>query len=87
MYKDLSSLHYIETRLAPLPSIFSAQRRLAEKLGCINNQLQKEGQASEGQAFKVQECLENLRSRIDAYDKNVEFVLCKIRSTTQLVRK
>lgn len=86
MYKDLSSLNYIETTLAPLPPIFSAQRRLAKKLECLNDQLHKDGQISEKQAFELQECLENLTSCIDSYDNNVDFVLRKIRSTTQLVR-
>lgn len=84
-YKDLSDLHYVETRIAPLPPIFRAQQQLIDQLELLNNNFLKQGQVSGEDAATMQVLLGNLRRRIETYSANTEFVLEKIRGTTQLV--
>ncbi|CAI9637754.1 unnamed protein product [Alternaria burnsii] len=84
-YKDISDLHYIETRLATLPPIFDAQLELVGQLDSLNEQFFHRSQVSEETCSKMKETLGNLRRRLEAYNANVAFVLGKIRSTTQLV--
>ncbi|EXJ84921.1 hypothetical protein A1O3_05596 [Capronia epimyces CBS 606.96] len=84
-YTDLSTLHYLESRLAPLRAIFAATKRLAEALGRINDQLGKEGHVTQEEAFEMQELLTNLISRIHAYSDNIEFNLSKISRITELL--
>ncbi|CAN9457993.1 unnamed protein product [Alternaria alternata] len=84
-YKDISDLHYIETRLATLPPIFDAQLELVGQLETLNERFFHRSQVSEEACSKMRETLGNLRRRLEAYNANVAFVLGKIRSTTQLV--
>jgi hypothetical protein len=84
-YKDISDLHYIETRLATLPPIFGAQLKLVCQLGTLNEQYLQRGQVSEEACSEMRGILGNLRRRLEAYETNVAFILEKIRSTTQLV--
>ncbi|KAH5367282.1 hypothetical protein HBI55_140910 [Parastagonospora nodorum] len=83
--KDISRLHYIETRLATLPSILAAQQGLIDKLDALNEQLHQRNQASEETCSETRDILGNLRRRLGSYEANVAFVLGKVRSTTQLV--
>lgn len=84
-YKDISDLHYIETRLATLPPIFDAQLELVGQLDSLNERFFHRSQVSEETCSKMKETVGNLRRRLEAYNANVAFVLGKIRSTTQLV--
>jgi hypothetical protein len=84
-YKDISDLHYIETRLATLPPIFSAQLKLVDQLDTLNEQYRQRDQVSEEAYSEVRCTISNLRRRLEAYETNVAFVLEKIRGTTQLV--
>jgi len=84
-YKDISDLHYIETRLATLPPIFSAQLKLVGQLDTLNEQYRQQDQVSEEAYSGVRCTLSNMRRRLEAYETNVAFVLEKIRGTTQLV--
>jgi hypothetical protein len=85
--KDISRLHYIETRLATLPTIFAAQQGLIDQLDALNEQFCRRNQASEEACSETRDTLGNLRRRLASYDANVTFVLGKIRSTTQLVSR
>lgn len=84
-YKDISDLHYIETRLATLPPIFSAQLKLVGQLDTLNEQYRQQDQVSEEAYSGVRCTLSNTRRRLEAYETNVAFVLQKIRNTTELV--
>ena len=85
-YMDLSTLHYLESRLAPLRSIFAANKRLLDALDLINNRLENQGHITRQNAWEMRESLINLKSRILANDENVDFVLSKLSRITELVR-
>lgn len=85
MYDSLRGLRYIETKLAPLSPIFSAHREVLTKLDSMKDDLREARIISEEQASRTRETLDNYRSKIGAFDRNAEFLLSRIRSTTQLV--
>ena len=85
-YKGLSSLHYIESRLAPLEPLLASSLELASKLGSLATQLRLLGCISVEDELEVQSALENACARLQSYQLNLEFVLRKIRSAAQLVR-
>lgn len=85
MYESLQSLRFIESKLAPFLAIYCSHRTVLSKLVHINTSLLSNGAISQEQFYANTGTIDSLQESIAAYDRSTDFMLGRIRSTSQLI--
>ncbi|KAE8550354.1 hypothetical protein EYB25_006580 [Talaromyces marneffei] len=79
LYESLSSLHNLETRLAPLRSIFPATKRILQLLIKLNN-----AYAHPDKVY-INERLDNMEEMINSFDDNLQYLMSRVASICSLL--
>lgn len=84
MYKQVSSLRFIETSLRPLVPIFAAYKRLLAKLSTLDHSLRSSDKIKERVADDFVSLLDNYDAQLQALEQNVLFLLGRVSSIIQM---
>jgi hypothetical protein len=85
MYRQVSSLRFVETKLKPLVPIFAAHNRMLGKLRTWNHVLRNKQQIGEPLARDFSSQLDNHEAKLQALEQNVQFLLSRTSSIIQMV--
>ncbi|KAI1344880.1 hypothetical protein F5Y15DRAFT_363995 [Xylariaceae sp. FL0016] len=83
-YKHISGLRFIETNISPLIPIFAAQKQVVRHLRSSNNELSMRGDIDKDQSRDFNASLDDVAARLSSFEMNAEFLLSRIKSTTQM---
>lgn len=85
MYRHLSGLRFVETRISPLLPIFGAHNRILLKLRSWNGELFNLGQVDKASAKEFHAVLGSHEATLQALEANVKFLVSRVVSTVQMV--